>query len=328
MNNYFKLGIKDFYFEYLQSLLKTHMSKLFILENKFKEKYDLAVASVKEGYIQELENQLRLRDEIIKKQNYDSNNNYNNSEGLDEEGSVNINNNNSSRNVNLNNIKLKSIDQLKSEYSNKLPIIPLSSKKKMSSKKLMNEGISKIGNLPPIGGVASLGNINSILNDVKIMSNNINNNLNKIEKESNSNNHNSNYGVGKKDKNKLRAEVINNNVNRLNQARNYSQGIRNAYLNNNKESNNLIKNNNPNVNDISHLITNANNVSNLNNNNLNLNGNVHPSQNQSTANIKENQITNFLNTPTIKQISKNLSAKKSALCKIACSFQTVISLLK
>ena len=97
LNLYFKNGIKDFYFEYLKSMVKSHNLKIYIIDNKFKDKYNNSVIEVKEDYIVNLENQLKYRDEIIQNKNVT----------MQPEESE----------------KLKTLDQLKKEYSINLPPI-------------------------------------------------------------------------------------------------------------------------------------------------------------------------------------------------------------
>lgn len=208
MNNFYKSGIKDFYFEYLQSILKAHNAKLFIMENRFKEKFNNAVNSVKESYIAELENQVRFRDAIIAKENL---------ELVEDE-------------------KLKSVEQLKKEYSNKLPMILPSRDNSISR---LNSGHSATNllvnnNLPPI----NMTNFNSILSDVKALHNNIS----RIERE----------GGPKKEKSRRNESYLNNpntKENKHTQARNYSQGIRHNIINNNgnggNNQNNLLRQNYP-----------------------------------------------------------------------------------
>lgn len=240
MNNFYKMGIKEFHFEYLQSILKAHVLKLSLVENKFKEKFSVALASIKESYIAELENQVKLRDAIIRRQGLNLN-------AFEHEES--------SRG------KIKSIEQLKSEYSNKLPIIPRNNReiKEVHGNYGLNNMniISGINNLPPISGKDNssnniekiqkdifntphhnnsnnqiTNNINAILSDLKI----VNSNLNKIEM-------NQAHNL-KRDKSKLRNDFsgMNNKEiakEKFNQARNYSQGIRNLNgLKDNNYSNN------------------------------------------------------------------------------------------
>jgi hypothetical protein len=191
MNNFYKMGIKDFYFEYLQSIMKAHNAKLFIIENKFKEKFNNAINIMKENYISELENQVRLRDTILSKQNI----------RVEEEQ------------------KLKSIEQLKNEYSCKLPLILPVRGDNNSNNGLSNYHSTRNmllnNNLPPI----NISNINSILSDVR----NINNNISKIEKE-----------AARKDQSRTKNKENQLNgikdPNRVYQARNYSQNVRNALL--------------------------------------------------------------------------------------------------
>ncbi len=107
LNLYIKYGIKDFYFEYLKSLVKSHNLKMYIIDNKIKDKLNNSVIEVKEDYISNLENQLRFRDEIFKAKNIT----------MEPEEFE----------------KLKSLEQLKNEYVIKLPPIVISNKIKNSN---------------------------------------------------------------------------------------------------------------------------------------------------------------------------------------------------
>lgn len=104
LNLYLKNGVKDFYFEYLKSLVKSHNLKMYIIDNKIKDKYNYSVIEVKEDYIVNLENQLKFRDDIFKAKNI----------SLESDESE----------------KLKSVEQLKKEYTIKLPPIFVSNKNK------------------------------------------------------------------------------------------------------------------------------------------------------------------------------------------------------
>jgi hypothetical protein len=332
MNNYFKLGIKDFYFEYLQSILKAHNAKIYIIENKYKEKFNAALASVKECYINELENQVRLRDEIIKKQGL-----------LIEEESCG---------------RIKSVEQLKNEYSLKLPIIPINPSIRESSNSSFNNVNSKniLTNLPKIAGLSSqpptlhhhyssnnvTNNINAIISEVKGVSSNIS----KIEMN---NLHNQ---ILKRDKSKLKSDFLigggnnhnyyhsntgnyasnNSNSNqgakesKISQIRNYSQGVRNANLNIVGGQNNLNIQNN--LNQLNHqnsyqstninsaipggekILNNINNIQNLSNNNLNTGYQNPYSQNRNHS--KNNSAKPKSNTNSNQ---KNINIKKTIINK-------------
>ena len=102
LNIYAKNGIKDYQFEYLKSLIKAHNFKFYVTESKEKDKLSTNLLEIKEDYIKKLEKQVRLRDEIMNK---------NNLEIVFEE-----------------NEEIKSLENIKKEYSNKLP--PIVSKNK------------------------------------------------------------------------------------------------------------------------------------------------------------------------------------------------------
>jgi len=104
LNLYLKNGVKDFYFEYLKSSVKSHNLKLYIINNKIKDIYNYSVIEVKEDYIVNLENQIKFRDDIFKAKNIT----------LEPEESE----------------KLKSLEQLKKEHNIKLPPILFTNKNK------------------------------------------------------------------------------------------------------------------------------------------------------------------------------------------------------
>ena len=68
-SHWYKKGLKDFYVDYLQNIQRNHKSKLIILVTKVKERVNLMKISNKDILIKELENQLKLRDNIIKNNN-------------------------------------------------------------------------------------------------------------------------------------------------------------------------------------------------------------------------------------------------------------------
>lgn len=158
LNSYSKNGVKDFYFEYLQSILKAHNLKLFIIENRFKEKFNNNMIEIKENYISVLEDQLKIRDDLIKKNNIS---NLFENEEFD---------------------KVRPLDQLKIDYSNKLPIIQSKFIKDNNSSLDSNYSFLSGGNLPPIN--KSSNNIQSILNEIK----SVNNSISRIESDSKNNN--------------------------------------------------------------------------------------------------------------------------------------------
>ena len=158
LNSYSKNGVKDFYFEYLQSILKAHNLKLFIIENRFKEKFNNNMIEIKENYISVLEDQLKIRDDLIKKNNIS---NLFENEEFD---------------------KVRPLDQLKIDYSNKLPMIQSKFIKDNNSSLDSNYSFLSGGNLPPIN--KSSNNIQSILNEIK----SVNNSISRIESDSKNNN--------------------------------------------------------------------------------------------------------------------------------------------
>jgi hypothetical protein len=233
MNSYFKLGIKDFYFEHLQTLLKTHNSKLLLIDNKYKEKVQESLIGNRDSHIRELEEQIRLRDEVIQK------------EGIN---IMNINKIQSEMSQ-LNSLgKIKTIDEVKKEYSTKLPLIK-SNKAPQDCHSTRPKDWKKFPqmNLPQINELSgnhayssqSISNqINSIMTDV----NKINQNISRLD-----GNVRDKELVLKRDRSKLKGDMIiggnmnvnsnnlnsqishnSNNNSRINQVRNYSQGIRNS----------------------------------------------------------------------------------------------------
>lgn len=285
MNTYFRNGIKDFHFEYLQSILKAHNLKLFIIENRFKDRFNYVMNEVKENYISVLEGQLKIRDDLIKKQNISY--------------------------TNDDNEKIRPLDQLKNEYSNKLPLI-ISHKIIKDSNKSLDLNFSNISsnNLPPINK-GSL-NVNTLLNDIK----SINNNISKLE--------NNNLVSGSNNKNKLKNDYmpginskLENQNNKLKYARNYSQGVRNLNMgvmgyNNNNIVNNINNNlNNKNQNEQSpnnHLISFIGNSPNYQNNVAS--ANQRPQMTKVISNIPKKR-EKKLNINLINQKKKESHSEKS-----------------
>jgi hypothetical protein len=250
---------------------------------------------MKENYITELENQIELRDEILAKLNEQLQSNFYEHE------------------------KFKSIKQLKNEYCNKLPIIntkdhihSISINSNLPSSK-SNNNLNLNANpnnneLPPI----SISNLNSIMTDMK----NLNNNITKIEKENLANN--------RKDKSKIRSENYMTNPNnqnlkeavkeKMNQVRNYSQGVRN--LNMGREKDAPIQGNisNANVNNLNNVFNIVNNAAiNTNNNvgtpnNLLLNNKLNNRKNNSSKGIKKSNSKINLN---LKKYDKDSNSEKS-----------------
>jgi hypothetical protein len=131
IQGFYKSGVKDFYYEYVQMMLKNHHTKMNLLDNTFDLRLNQAVFVNKETYIQELENQIKIRDDFLKQKGYNI---------IDDD-------------------TYKCLDNLKTEYSQKLPIIKTSFKTESAN-----------NNLPPI----SINSINNIINDVKLVGLNIN----------------------------------------------------------------------------------------------------------------------------------------------------------
>jgi len=211
VSTYNKNGIKDFHFEYLQSIIKAHNLKIFIIENRFKDKFNYVVSEVKENYISVLEGQLKIRDDLIKKQN------------------VSLPSDDTER--------LKSLDQIKNEFSYKLPLIlnhKILNKDTNASLDLNFSSLSST-NLPPIN--RNNPNINNILSEIR----SVNANISRIEndprmiRDNNYNNYN-NAQNAISYKNRLKNEYTANlnklegQGNKFKYARNYSQGVRNLNM--------------------------------------------------------------------------------------------------
>ncbi len=271
MTTFNKNGIKDFHYEYLQSLIKAHNLKIFIIENRFKEKFNYIVSEVKQNYISVLEGQLRIRDDLIKKQN-----------------------------VPLSTDELKSLDQIKNEFSYKLPLI-LNHKMTKDNNSSIDLNFSSLSsnNLPPIN---RNHNLNSVLSEIK----NVNTNISRMENDprikenflyNNNNINNSNLinaGNSNVNKNKIKNDYIANlnrldyNSNKYKNAKNYSQGVRSLNMamigingsNTNNTGNNNIYNNGNNNNISSKFNPNDNSPININ-------------VNSSVDNTKQQQLINF-----------------------------------
>lgn len=239
MNQYIKNGIRDFHYEYLESMLKAHNLKLFIIENRFKEKFNNIAGKVKEDYISLLEGQLKIRDNLIKKQILPV---YNDQED-----------------------KIRPLEELKKEYTNKLPLI-LNHKLIKDSYANIDLNFSNISsnNLPSIKRFSSNPNDIKATNNIARLENNIYNNYNSNIMMNSGNN-----------KNKLKNEYIPNlnkleiQNNKLISARNYSQGVRNlnmGILNNNSYLNSSI-NTNKNQNEHNQALNNIKNLNHINSNN-------------------------------------------------------------
>lgn len=201
MANYSRSGIRDLQYDYLLSMIKTHNVKLLLTESKFKENIGKVMNYIKDNYIVELENQIRVRDKLM------------------EIGQV-MNKLQEDKDELKN---FKSIEDLKRDYANKLPMIPTKPVEKVS-KNLRNSFIDK--NLPPISSNVNqqkddeinLANVNSILSEVRQMSNNIS----KLEM-------NQLHTQIKQDRIKRKTDFLNlkeNQRGKLVQIRNYSNAIR------------------------------------------------------------------------------------------------------
>jgi len=228
MVNYEKMGIRDLQMDYLQSLLKIHNAKLVIIESKFRENIGKVMNFIKEEYIAELENQIKIRDRFLERK----------------EMLISIKEDEDSK-------RLKTVDDLKKEFANRLPMISNRTNEK-SSKNLKNPYLER--NLPPISSnnnnnipkedAINIANVNSILSEVRMMSHHIS----KLEM-------NQVHNHIKQDRIKRKADFLNlkeNQKEKLVQIRNFSNAIRV----NNKI--NLVSNNN--------VINTSNQAANINNN--------------------------------------------------------------
>lgn len=112
LNIYQKNGIKDYQYEYLRSLIKSQNLKFYINEFKEKDKFNCNLLDVKEDYINLLENQVKIRDDVIIKNNLDI--------------------------VFEENDEIKTLDYIKKEYANKLPPIIARNKSNVNISGLVN----------------------------------------------------------------------------------------------------------------------------------------------------------------------------------------------
>lgn len=285
MHTYNKNGIKDFHYEYLQSIIKAHNLKIFIIENRFKEKFNYVISEVKENYISVLEGQLKIRDDLIKNQHV----------ALPADDSD----------------KFKSLDQIKNEFSNKLPLI-LNHKIVKDPNASLDLNFSSISsnNLPPINR-----NVNNLLSEIKSVNTNISridNNLNNYNNNNfNLNSLNCNGNNGASYRNRLKSEYAANlikleNQNKRKYTKNYSQGVRNLNMAM------LANNSNPNVNSGGNLNTNLNinnNISNINNIN-NSNQRIQQSKLLALANKNPKRSKNF-DLNLINQKQREAQSEKS-----------------
>jgi hypothetical protein len=299
MAGYHKQGLGELQYDYLQSLIKTHNAKLVIIESKFKENISKVMSYIKENYIAELESQIKLRDKYIDK--------------------IEI-----ARKIKSeeNSKKLKSVEDLKKEYANKLPIISNKTVDKIN-KNLRNSFLDK--NLPPISSnipkdeaMNLANNVNSILSEVRMMSHN----LSKLEM-------NQLHNHIKQDRIKRKADFLNlkdNQREKLVQIRNFSNAIRV----NNKISlvsnNNMINTTNQQAevnNNSAHIITPHINTTNIENNLNKENNEKSDNKDGSKSHIHEkvilehkakikklkvNEITNFI---PIRKLNDSVSDKSS-----------------
>lgn len=67
--HWYKKGIKDFYLDYLHNIQRNHLSKVIILEGQVKDKVSHIKLVNKDALIKELEQQIKLRDEVLKRNN-------------------------------------------------------------------------------------------------------------------------------------------------------------------------------------------------------------------------------------------------------------------
>jgi hypothetical protein len=110
LNIYAKNGIKNYQLEYLKSLVKLQNYKFYVNEAKEKDKFYKNIIDVKRDYINDLENQIKIRDEVINK---------NNLEIVFEE-----------------NEEIKTLDFIKKEFNYKLP--PIIDKNKNNNLSISN----------------------------------------------------------------------------------------------------------------------------------------------------------------------------------------------
>jgi len=290
MLTYNKNGIKDFHYEYLQSIIKAHNLKIFIIENRFKEKFNYIVSEVKENYISLLEGQLKIRDDLIKKQNV--------ALPADDSG------------------KIKSLDQIKNEFSYKLPLI-LNHKMVKDPNASLDLNYSSISNnyLPPINR-----NIQNLLSEIKSVNTNISRIENGLRENNNLNGLNNNAASYK---NRLKSEYAANlnkleNQNKLKYARNYSQGVRNlnrAMIGNNGNSPNVNSTNNNNIN--------TNN--NINNSNLdNYNRNLRLQQNKLLALANKNPRSKNFDLNLISQKQREAHSEKSDSHNLSREYDSLV----
>ena len=95
LTNQAKNNFSEHQMDYLKSIIKTAQQRIIIIDNKYLNNLTKAKFDLKDEYIEQLENQLRYRDEFFLNQN------------------INI----------YTNSKFKSLEELQSEYSKKNPII-------------------------------------------------------------------------------------------------------------------------------------------------------------------------------------------------------------
>ena len=95
LTNYIKNNFDENQMDYLKSIVKTAQQRIIIIDNKYLNNLTKAKFDIKDEYISQLENQLKIRDEYFLNQK------------------INI----------YQNSKFKSLDELQNEYSKKNPII-------------------------------------------------------------------------------------------------------------------------------------------------------------------------------------------------------------
>ena len=95
LTNYTKNNFDEHQMDYLKSIVKSTQQRIIIIDNKYMNNLTKAKFDIKDEYISQLENQLKIRDEYFVNQK------------------INI----------FQNSKYKSLDELQNEYSKKIPII-------------------------------------------------------------------------------------------------------------------------------------------------------------------------------------------------------------
>ena len=164
IDNYIKAklfngNLSNFQKEYINFIIKNHKGKIENLDLKFKLILIKSQSEKKDTFLSELENQIRIRDDIISnhKITFDD---------FDSESKA----------------KYKTLSQLQKEYSFQFMISSSTSssipRKNSSSNELSMQ-------LPPLSNVNNTSTINSVLSDVREMNNNLNQKLKNIQQRQN-----------------------------------------------------------------------------------------------------------------------------------------------